>query len=82
MGEKEEVSIGEVAKHIADAMGYEGEIVFDPTYANGQHKKTADNRKLMQELEETGVLFNFTDIEFGILQSVDWFVNNYESCRK
>ncbi len=82
VGEEHEVSIGKIAKHIADAMGYEGKIVFDTSFANGQYKKTADNSKLLKELEETGLTFNFTDIEFGIQQSVDWFVNNYETCRK
>lgn len=82
VGEKDEVSIGDVAKHIADAMGYEGEIVFDTSYANGQHKKTAVNSKLVNEMADKGVAFVFTDIELGIQRSVDWFVNNYNTCRK
>ena len=63
-------------------MGYEGEIVFDTSYANGQHKKTADNSKLVNEMADKGVAFVFTDIELGIQRSVDWFVNNYNTCRK
>ena len=44
--ESAEVSIRDVALMIADAMKFEGKVVFDATKADGQFKKTADNSKL------------------------------------
>jgi len=78
VGEKEEVSIGDVAKMIAKAMDFQGELTFDTTKSDGQFKKTADNSKLMGLYPE----FQFLSMEEGIKRSVDWFVENYETCRK
>jgi GDP-L-fucose synthase len=77
--EKDEVSIHDVALMIARAMKLdESLIVFDSTKADGQYKKTASNQKLRQFLPH----FVFTDIETGIQRAVDWFIENYDSCRK
>ena len=40
--------------------------------------KTADNSNLIKLIGK----YNFTSIENGIKSSVDWFINNYETCRK
>jgi GDP-L-fucose synthase len=77
VGEDEEVSIADVAHHVANAMDFKGNIIFDTTKADGQFKKTADNSKL-RGLKE----FKFTPIQEGIKQACDWFVANYETCRK
>jgi GDP-L-fucose synthase len=82
VSEDDEVSIGDVARTIADAMDFKGVIQFDASFANGQHKKTADNSKLLSEIAETGYEFNFTPIAKGIHQSVDWFLENLNICRK
>ena len=80
--EEDEVSIGFVAKKIAEAMDYGGNIEFDGSYAKGQHKKTADNARLVRALNEKGLEFEFTTLRSGIHLSVRWFVDNYETCRK
>ena len=41
-------------------------------------KKTADNSKLMNIIKN----YNFIDIDNGIKKTVDWFVKNYDNCRK
>ena len=41
-------------------------------------KKTADNGKLMKLYGE----YKFIGIEEGIKKSVDWFVKNFDKCRK
>lgn len=78
VGEKEEVSIEYVARQIAKAYNYEHMIDFDTTKSDGQFKKTADNSKLMNLYGE----YKFMNIEEGIKRSVDWFVQNYDKCRK
>ena len=73
-----EVSIADVALLVADAMGYVGEVVFDSSKADGQFKKTANNAKLRTLLPD----YKFESIETGIKKSVDWFLANYDTCRK
>jgi GDP-L-fucose synthase len=76
--EEEEVSIKDVALAVAKAMKFEGSVEFDTSKADGQFKKTASNKKLRTYRPD----YNFTTIEDGIQKSVDWFVENYETCRK
>eukprot|EP00300_Choanocystis_sp_HF-7_P038438 c55382_g1_i1.p1 GENE.c55382_g1_i1~~c55382_g1_i1.p1 ORF type:complete len:334 (+),score=78.97 c55382_g1_i1:58-1002(+) len=75
---EDEVSIREVALMIAGAMGFEGEIIFDSTKADGQFKKTASNRKLRELLPS----FEFTPLTEGIQQSVQWFIRNFDAARR
>lgn len=76
--EEAEVSIKDIAHLIAKAMKFEGNVVCDATKADGQHKKTASNKKMRGLLPE----YKFTSIEEGIQRSVDWFVDNYDVARK
>ncbi len=78
VGEKEEVSIEYIARQIAKAFDYEHMIDFDKTKSDGQFKKTADNSKLISLYGE----YKFMNIEEGIKRNVDWFVENYDDCRK
>ena len=78
VSEKDEVSIEYVAREIAKNFDYEEKIVFDSSFSDGQFKKTADNSKLMNRIKE----FNFIPITIGIKKSVEWFINNYDICRK
>lgn len=78
VNEKDETSIENVARIIARSYDYENNIVFDDSYSDGQYKKTADNQKLMNLIKN----FDFTKIEDGIKNNVDWFIKNYDSCRK
>ena len=76
--ETDEVSIEDVARMIAREFNYEDNIIFDTSYSDGQFKKTADNTKLMNLIGN----FNFIDINLGIKQSVEWFIDNFDNCRK
>jgi len=77
VGEEDEVAIKDVAGYIAEAMDFKGNVVFDTSKADGQFKKTANNAKL-RGLND----FQFTPMKEGIKQACDWFVANYETCRK
>lgn len=78
VSEKEEVSISNIAHIIAKKFNYENNLVFDTTKPDGQHKKTADNSKLMNHIHD----FDFKNIENGINETIEWFIQNYETCRK
>ena len=71
-----EVSIGDVARLIAAQ--FDISITFDTSKSDGQFKKTANNDKLRQLLPD----FEFTSIEDGIQNTVEWFKQNKESARK
>lgn len=77
VGEKDEVSIKQIAMEIAKQFNYEYMIEFDETYSDGQFKKTADNSKLMKLNN-----FSFTRIEDGIKRTIEWFIKHYDECRK
>ena len=51
---------------------------FDSSFSDGQFKKTADNSKLMKLIKH----FDFTPIDIGIKKSIEWFIKNYDMCRK
>ena len=72
------MSIKDVALSVVKAMKFEGEVKFDTSKADGQFKKTAANKKLRGLKPD----YKFTSIEEGVQKSVDWFVANYETCRK
>lgn len=76
--EADEVSIKDVALTVAKALQFEGEIVFDTSKSDGQFKKTAANKKLRKYRPD----YKFTSIEEGIQKSADWFIANYDTCRK
>lgn len=78
VSEKDEVTIAAVAHLIAKEFDYEHMMTYDDSYSDGQYKKTADNNKLLKLYGD----FTFTSIEQGIKNSVKWFVNNYNQCRK
>lgn len=77
--EEAEISIGALATIISNKMGYEHNLHFDQHFSDGQYKKTADNTKLTKWLSSP---FEFTPIEVGLDKTIDWFIENYETCRK
>jgi GDP-L-fucose synthase len=74
VGEEDEVPISTVARAVAKALDFKGEIVFDTSKADGQFKKTANNAKLRKYLPD----FEFTPFEEAMDITVKWFVENYE----
>ena len=72
------MSIADVAHAIAKAMDFKGKLVFDTSKADGQYKKTASNAKLRKHLPD----FKFVPFQEGVNESVKWFEENYETCRK
>ncbi|XP_027210428.1 GDP-L-fucose synthase [Penaeus vannamei] len=75
--EEAEVSIKEAAEMIIDAFEFKGEVIYDTSKSDGQYKKTASNAKLRKYLPD----FKFTPMQQGIKETVNWFLENYESAR-
>nr|6AQY_A Chain A, gdp-l-fucose synthetase [Naegleria fowleri]6AQY_B Chain B, gdp-l-fucose synthetase [Naegleria fowleri]6AQY_C Chain C, gdp-l-fucose synthetase [Naegleria fowleri]6AQY_D Chain D, gdp-l-fucose synthetase [Naegleria fowleri]6AQY_E Chain E, gdp-l-fucose synthetase [Naegleria fowleri]6AQY_F Chain F, gdp-l-fucose synthetase [Naegleria fowleri]6AQZ_A Chain A, gdp-l-fucose synthetase [Naegleria fowleri]6AQZ_B Chain B, gdp-l-fucose synthetase [Naegleria fowleri]6AQZ_C Chain C, gdp-l-fucos len=78
VSEEDEKSIGQVAQTIKDAFNFTGNMVFDTSKADGQYKKTSSNAKFLR-LNPT---FQYTPFEQAIKETVQWFLENYETARK
>jgi len=78
VGEEDEVPIGDVARLVAEAMNFKGQLVFDTSKSDGQYKKTASNKKLKKLYPDV----TFTPIAEGIKKSCQWFLDNYQKARK
>jgi GDP-L-fucose synthase len=75
---KDEISIEEAARLVAEAMDFKGEIVFDDTKADGQFQKTCSNARLRSMYPN----FQFTPACQAIAETVAWFTSNYAACRR
>ena len=73
-----EHSIMEAVNYITKAFDLNGGIVYDSTKPKGQHRKPSDNSKFKSLLPN----FQFTSLEDGIKETVDWFRTNYGDVRK
>jgi GDP-L-fucose synthase len=62
---------------LVDEFKFKGKVVFDETKPDGQFRKPSDN-SLIKELLPN---FEYTSFEEGIKQTVNWFIENYETAR-
>jgi GDP-L-fucose synthase len=75
----DEVCIADLARMVARAMAFPlDRLVFDTSKSDGQFKKTVSNARLRGLRPD----FRFTPMEEAMRTSVDWFVENYATCRK
>jgi GDP-L-fucose synthase len=74
----DEVSIKDLVGLLVDEFKFKGKIVFDETKPDGQFKKPSDNSKIKELYPE----FEYTPLEIGIKETVNWFIENYETARK
>ncbi|XP_056621147.1 GDP-L-fucose synthase-like isoform X1 [Triplophysa dalaica] len=78
VGEEDEVSIKDAAEAVVEAFGFQNDVIYDTSKADGQFKKTASNAKLRKYLPD----FKFTPFKTAIKETCDWFVANYDIARK
>lgn len=76
--ESQEISIRDVATLIAQFFDYQDNIIFDSSFSDGQYKKTVSNSKLRKYLPD----FQFSDFKESLNESIKWFIENYDICRK
>jgi GDP-L-fucose synthase len=73
-----EISIIDLVDLLVKEFNFKGKVIFDKSKPDGQFRKPSDNSKLKSYLPN----FEFTPIEEGIKETVNWFIKNYEKTRK
>jgi GDP-L-fucose synthase len=77
-GNSEEISIRDMVDLLIQEFNFKGNVIFDTSKPEGQFRKPSDNSKLKSYLPD----FEFTPIEQGIKETVNWFIENYDKARK
>ena len=73
--------VGEIKKEVKTSKREEEEgeeVVKDLDKPDGQFRKPSD----VSNLKEIYPGFHFTSLESGLVDTVDWFINNYPNLRK
>lgn len=73
-----EISISYLVDLIVKCVGFKGKVIFDKDRPEGLFRKPTDNTRLKNLLPK----YQFTSIEEGIEETVNWFEKNYEIARK
>ncbi len=73
-----EISIKELVELIASKMHFTGKIIFDESKPDGQYRKPSDTAKIKKYLPD----FEFTDMDKGLEETINWFNNNYPNIKK
>ena len=73
-----EISIMDLVDLLVKEFNFKGKVIFDKSKPDGQYRKPSDNNKLKSYLPN----FNFTPIEEGVKETVNWFIENYDKTRK
>jgi GDP-L-fucose synthase len=72
--DEKEISVLDIAKIIMKRFDIsEDDVIFDNNKPKGQFRKPA-----ITHVKD----YNFTTIENGVNQTIDWFINNYDNARK
>lgn len=71
IGSGEEISIKNVSELIKKVVGFEGEILFDPSKPDGNPRKLLDSRKINSLGWNSKV-----ELNEGLETTYDWFLNN------
>ena len=73
-----EYTIKQVVDLIVEYMGFKGKVKWLTDKPNGQHRKPSSNAKLLSIIGE----YEFTTLEKGLKESIEWFILNYPKVRK
>ena len=73
-----EYSIKQVVDLIVENMGFKGKVKWLTDKPNGQHRKPSSNSKLLSIIGE----YEFTTLEKGLKESIEWFILKYPNVRK
>ena len=77
-GNEDEVTIKYAVNLIVKHMGFIGKVVWDTDKPTGQFRKPASNKKLRSYLPD----YQFTSLDEGLGETIEWFNSNYKEIRK
>jgi|TARA_Y100000310_G_scaffold63930_1_gene59396 GDP-L-fucose synthase len=72
------VSIKDMVDLIVEYMNFKGNVIWDKDKPDGQYRKPSSIAKLKSYLPD----FQFTSVEDGLRETVEWFYKNYNTIRK
>ena len=75
---KDELTIKDLVNKIIKEFDFNGEIVFDSNFPEGQLKKTVSDDELLEYIPH----FKFTSLDVALKQTIDYFIDNYDTVRK
>lgn len=75
---KDEITIKELVNKIVKEFKFNGSIVYDSDFLEGQHKKTVDDSELLAYIPD----FKFTPLDVGLKKIIKYFIDNYNTVRK
>lgn len=78
LGTDTEITIRETVERIAELVGYQGELVWDPTKPDGQPRRRVDAHRAEQVL---GWRAQMTFGE-GLRRTIDWYLDNREEAER
>lgn len=76
--EIDEITIKELINKITKEFDFNGEIIYDTSFSEGQFKKTVNDKELLDYISN----FKFTSIENGLKKTINYFTENYLDVRK
>lgn len=71
IGTGQEISIRELSYKIKDIIQYEGDILFNPAYPNGQPRRCVNTSKAEKILNFKALI----DLQSGLENTIDWYIN-------
>ena len=77
IGTTREVSIKKVSEIISKEIGFNGNVMWDTTQPEGQHKKPSSNKKFLDIHPE----LCYTSLEIGLKETISWFKKTYPNVR-
>lgn len=74
----DEITIKDLVNKIVKDFDFNGEVIYNSSFKEGQHKKTVSDTELLTYIPD----FKFTPLEIGLKKTIDYFIKNYETVRK
>lgn len=75
---KTEISIKELVSKIVKEFNFNGKIIYDSDFSEGQFKKTVDDSELLAYIPN----FKFMSLDIGLKKTINYFIDNYHTVRK
>lgn len=75
---RDEITIKELVNKIVKEFRFNGKVIYDSDFSEGQYKKTVDDSELLTYIPD----FKFTPLDVGLKETIDYFIENYETIRK